>query len=248
MNICGCGPNSATLHYVVNDSYIRDGQMILTDQGHSVQHYISDITITYPINGKFTQKQREIYSLVLKANREVMATAKPGSNWLDMHKLAERIILTGLKELGLISGDIDDLCEKRVGFLFMPHGLGHFYGLDTHDVGGYLAHTPERSTLPGLKNVRTARTLEKDQCVTIEPGCYFRDFLLEEDLPGITIDRSCLNIEKIKEYQKEIAGVRIEDCCVVREDHLENLSSMLPRTCEEIEACMRGEDWEKKCQ
>lgn len=77
-----------------------------------------------------------------------------------MHLLAERILLEGLVELGLITGNIDEMLEKRIGFLFMPHGLGHFIGLDTHDCGGYLSHTPKRNTLPGLKNLRCGRTIE----------------------------------------------------------------------------------------
>jgi Xaa-Pro dipeptidase len=94
------------------------------------------------------------------------------------------------------------MMEKRIGFIFMPHGLGHFIGLDVHDVGGYLKHTPERSKQPGLKSLRTARTMEVGMCITIEPGCYFRDFLLNGEVPKdfYEFDLSYLNIEKIKEY------------------------------------------------
>lgn len=112
---------------------------------------------------------------------------KPGVEWLDMHKLAETEILTGLKELGLVSGDVAEMVEKRVCFYFMPHGLGHFIGLDTHDCGGYLDGYPERNPLPGLKNVRTARVLEEGMVITVEPGCYFISFLLANE-PGLDID------------------------------------------------------------
>ena len=94
-----------------------------------------------------------------------------------MHKLAEKIILTGLVELGILKGDVEEMVEKRVGFLFMPHGLGHLIGLEVHDAGGYNSTTPKRDTRPGLKNVRTARVLEKNMVITVEPGCYFREFL-----------------------------------------------------------------------
>ncbi len=100
-----------------------------------------------------------------------------------MHLLAERTILSGLVELGCLKGDVDEMLNKRIGFLFMPHGLGHLIGLDVHDVGGYLPTTPERRTEPGLTNIRTRREIEAGICITVEPGCYFRDFLLDGEVP-----------------------------------------------------------------
>ena len=99
-------------------------------------------------------------------------------------------------------GDIDEMLAKRIGYIFMPHGLGHLVGLDVHDVGGYLPTTPERNKEPGLKNLRTARNLEAGMVITIEPGCYFRDFLLNGEVPKDfwDFDLSYLNIDKIREY------------------------------------------------
>ena len=124
------------------------------------------------------------------------------------------------------------MMEKRIGFLFMPHGLGHFIGLDCHDVGGYLAHTPKRNAQPGLANLRTARIIEAGNVITIEPGCYFRDFLLDGEVPQdfFQFDLSYLNRDKIREYQAEISGVRIEDVVYVTETGNENLSYDIPRT------------------
>ena len=141
------------------------------------------MTISFPVNGRFTEKQAQIYNLVLKASRAVFAKLAPGVDWVDCHKLAEQIILEGLVELGCLTGDVGEMMEKRIGFLFMPHGLGHFIGLDCHDVGGYLAHTPKRNAQPGLGNLRTARIIEAGNVITIEPGCYFRDFLLDGEVP-----------------------------------------------------------------
>lgn len=183
LSICGCGPTAATLHYHDNDKFLRSGQMMLTDQGHSFHHYVSDVTICFPVDGKFTHKQAEIYTLVLKAARNVFQVLKPGVSWVEMHELAERTILSGLKDLGCLNGDVDEMQAKRIGFIFMPHGLGHLIGLDVHDVGGYLPGCPERSTLPGLKSLRTSRTMQAGMCITIEPGCYFRDFLLNGEVP-----------------------------------------------------------------
>lgn len=176
-SIVGCGPNAATLHYPDASDYLQDGKTILMDIAQGVQHYCSDITSSFPVNGKFTEKQAQIYSLVLKANREVMAQLKPGVSWPEMHLLAEKIILTGLVELGILKGDVQEMVDKRVGFLFMPHGLGHLIGLEVHDAGNYNQTTPKRDTRPGLKNLRTARVLEKNMIITVEPGCYFREFL-----------------------------------------------------------------------
>jgi Xaa-Pro dipeptidase len=177
---------------------------MLTDQGHQVHHYVSDVTTSFPVNGVFTEKQKHIYNLVLKANRAVLNALKPGVNWKDMHLLGERITLEGLKELGLIDGDIDEMLAGRFGFVFQPHGLGHLIGLDVHDVGGYLENdrTPERDMKPGLKNLRTARDMKAGMVMTIEPGCYFRDFLLdgEFDKAKLTMDLKYLNRDKIREY------------------------------------------------
>ena len=222
--------------------------MMLTDQGHQVHHYCSDVTTSWPVNGKFTKKQAEIYNIVLKTNRTIMETLKPGVNYRDMHLLAEKVTLTGLKELGLVEGDVDEMVKGRVGFIFQPHGLGHLIGLDVHDVGGYLEGiTPPRGTEPGLKNLRTARELKKGMCITIEPGCYFRDFLLDGELDKerLNIDLKYINREKVREYQKEVGGVRIEDIVAITDDGCELISFGVPRTVEEIESCMAGEDWTK---
>jgi len=213
-----------------------------------VHHYVSDVTTSFPVNGKFTKKQAEIYNIVLKANREIMANLKPGSNYKDLHLMGERITLEELKKLGLVSGDVDEMLKGRLGFVFQPHGMGHLIGLDTHDVGGYMEGiTPERDQQPGLKNLRTAREMKAGMCMTIEPGCYFRDFLLDGELDKnkLNIDLKYLNRDKIKEYQEEVGGVRIEDVVLVTETGCELLSFGVPRTVEEIESCMRGEDWTK---
>lgn len=131
-----------------------------------------------------------------------MTAMKPGVSWVDMHLLAEKVTLTGLKELGLVTGDVHEMLEGRLGYIFMPHGLGHLIGLDVHDLGGYLLEiTPERQQGPGLKNLRTARVLEKDLIITVEPGLYFRDFLLDGELgDDLKIDLKYLNRDKIRDY------------------------------------------------
>ena len=122
LSICGCGPTAATLHYQDNDKTLIDGQTMLTDQGHSFHHYCSDITISFPTNGRFTEKQAAIYNVVLNTSRAVFQKLQPGADWVELHLLAERTTLEGLVKLGLITGDIDEMMEKRIGFLFQPHG------------------------------------------------------------------------------------------------------------------------------
>ena len=99
--------------------------------------YTSDITCSFPANGKFSPQQRIIYEAVLRSNRAVMAACKPGVDWTEMHLLSERVLLGELKEAGILKGSVDDMMKVRLGAVFMPHGLGHLLGCDVHDVGGY---------------------------------------------------------------------------------------------------------------
>ena len=238
-HICGCGPNGATLHYPDNSQELKDGQLILMDMGGIAAEYVSDVTSTVPVNGTFTDKQKEIYNIVLNANLEVQKNAKPGVSWTDMHLLAERIIISGLRDLGLLSNSysVDDMLNDRVAYYFMPHGLGHLLGIDTHDAGGYLSFTPPRSQEKGLDCLRTARYLEKNMIVSDEPGIYFIPFLLEKGFKDEKVSKYFVQ-DKIKEYY-DFGGVRIEDNILITENGCENLTAGLPRTVEEIERVMK---------
>lgn len=138
--------------------------------------YAADITCTFPVDGKFTADQKLVYEAVLDANLAVTNSAKPGVKWPDMHLLAVRVLLTKLKEGGLLQGDVNKMVEDGLGYIFQPHGLGHLLGLDVHDVGGYLTDSPQRLQKPvGLHQLRTSRILREGMVLTIEPGCYFVD-------------------------------------------------------------------------
>lgn len=119
----------AVLHYIHNDKPIKDGSLVLVDAGAELNCYASDITRTFPVNGKFTAKQRQIYDIVLKANKTVIANMKPGVKWVDMHRLAERIICEGLLQVGILQGDVEQVYASRVTGIFFPHGLGHSLGM-----------------------------------------------------------------------------------------------------------------------
>jgi len=238
--ICGCGPNSATLHYghqgAPNDRQLTDGNMFLNDSGAQYHGYASDITCSYPVNGKFTAPQKDIYEAVLDANRAVQKAMKPGIPWPDMHRLAVRTIAERLKEIGIIRGSMDELLAMHIPALFMPHGLGHFMGLDVHDPGGY----PEgvsRIDEPGIRSLRAGRVLETGMVITVEPGIYFIDAILDPALANRSISH-LLVPEKLKHFRR-FGGIRIEDDVLVTSNGAENLTRV-PRTVAEIEAVMNG--------
>jgi len=246
--ICGCGPNGAILHYghagEPNSRQAIDGDMCLFDMGTEYFGYGSDVTCSFPINGKFTAAQRAIYSAVLDAQVAVYSMMKPGVSWVNCHKAAEREIIKHLVELGLIrlcGLEVDDLIDMRLGAVFMPHGLGHFIGIDTHDVGGYLEGHPSRVELPGLRSLRTARILREGMTITVEPGCYFIDHLLDEALRPESPLRKHIDKEALAKY-RGFGGVRLEDVVCVTTDGCENFT-IAPRTVEEVEAVASGQSW-----
>lgn len=236
--ISASGDNCATLHYghagAPNDKTIHDGDMCLFDMGGEYYCYTSDITCSFPVNGKFTPKQIGIYNAVYKASRAVLSSCKPGVSWVDMHLLADRIILEELVKLGVLTGDIDEMLKMRICAIFMPHGLGHFLGLDTHDVGGY-PEGHERRTENGLKSLRTVRTLQPSMVLTIEPGLYFIQAVIEAALNDPA--QSCFFVREVVEGYYGFGGVRIEDDVVITETGCELLTDV-PRTVEEIEKHM----------
>jgi len=241
--ICACGPNAAILHYghagAPNNRLLQDGEMTLNDMGCEYYCYASDITCSFPINGKFTQAQKGVYEAVLDAGIRVMKSCKPGVSWVEMHKLAERTIAEHLVRLGYIQGEIEDIIAAEIPELFMPHGLGHLMGIDTHDVGGIP---------PGVqkfKSLRMNRDLIEGMVLTVEPGCYFIPALLEPAFLDETKAKH-LNEEKLRPMLNK-GGVRIEDNCIITKDGLE-LMTCVPRTISEIEAVMSGKPFSEVCQ
>src|SRR5699024_3017697 len=186
--IFAAGENSAILHYVENNRQIRDGGLFLIDAGFERNGYASDFTRTYPANGTFTSVQSAVYEAVLEAQKQVIEAAKPDVKMEDLHVLAARLMMQGLREADIVSGEIDDLMEEDVFALFFPHGLGHFLGLDTHDVGGYPKGV-DRIERPGVKYLRMRRTLQPGMVITIEPGLYFVPALLKPALGDDTISQ-----------------------------------------------------------
>jgi Xaa-Pro dipeptidase len=224
-----------------------EGDLLLYDMGAELSSggYGSDITCSFPANGSFTAKQKDVFEGVLNAQRAVYAILKPGVSWVKCHEAAEAAILTKLAEIGIVvSGtrSIEELVDMRLGAVFMPHGLGHFIGIDTHDVGGYLAGNPNRSTLPGLKSLRTSRIMQENMTVTVEPGCYFINHLLDEAIDDDSPLKPFLNAELLEKEYRGFEGVRLEDVVAITANGCVNYT-LCPRTVNEIEHVMAGGKW-----
>jgi Xaa-Pro aminopeptidase len=172
--------NGQTLHNHLHNNILKKGRMMVVDAGAETKmHYASDITRSTPVGGKFNQRQKEIYEVVLKANTEAIKAAKPGMSNLDLHLLACKFITAGMKDLGLMKGDVDASVASGAHALFMPHGLGHMLGFDAHDMEAlgenFIGYNDEikRSSQFGLSYLRFALPFKPGHVFTIEPGCYF---------------------------------------------------------------------------
>uniref|UniRef100_A0A8C7UXY5 Xaa-Pro dipeptidase n=1 Tax=Oncorhynchus mykiss TaxID=8022 RepID=A0A8C7UXY5_ONCMY len=236
--ICGTGNNGSVLHYghagAPNDKTIDDGDMCLFDMGGEYYCYSSDITCSFPANGKFSPDQKAIYEAVLKSSRAVMAAIKPEVKWTEMHRLADRVHLEELVKIGILRGSVEDMLKVHMGSVFMPHGLGHLLGIDVHDVGGY-PEGIERVNEPGLKSLRMGRLVQERMVLTVEPGIYFINHLLDQALANPA--QSCFINNEVLTRFRSFGGVRIEDDIAVTASGME-LLTCVPRTVEEIEAFM----------
>lgn len=235
--ICGSGEHGSILHYGhagrPNDRILKCNDSVVLDMGAEYRGYATDITRSYVVGGTFSDDQRLIHDAVREAQFAVFAAMRPGVRWPDMHRLAERVILTHLLRGKLVhNGTVDEMMAAHIGAIFMPHGLGHLIGMNVHDVGGYLAHTPARIQEPGVCYLRTARQLEKGMFLTVEPGCYFNNSLIDKALAN-PIQANFLNPEVLNRF-RGTGGVRLEDCVIVTDDGIENLT-ILPTLADEIE-------------
>lgn len=232
--------NGQTLHNHYHGNVLKKGQLVLGDFGaDTAMHYAGDITRTFPVDSKFTQKQKDIYEIVLKAEIDCIEALKPGIPYRDLHMKAARITLEGLKNLGLVKGSIDDALTEGAYGLFFPHGLGHMIGLDVHDMEDlgeqYVGYRPglERSKQFGLKSLRLGKELEKGNVLTVEPGIYFIPELIEK-WSKEKICEDFINYNKITDYLA-FGGIRIEDNCLITSQGQRTLGPPIPKTINEIE-------------
>ena len=232
--------NGQTLHNHSHDNILKKGRMMVTDAGAETNlHYASDITRTTPVGGKFSKQQKEIYEIVLQANTEAIKAARPGISNLDIHLIACKIVAQGMKDLGLMKGDVDEAVAEGAHALFMPHGIGHMLGLDVHDMEGlgenHIGYNDDvkRSDQFGLSFLRFALPYKPGHVFTVEPGCYFIPELIEK-WQSESKFTSFINFSKIESYMS-IGGIRIEDDVLITDKGHRVLGKPIPKTVKEIE-------------
>lgn len=213
--IVGGGVNATILHYITNDCALQDGDLVCVDAGCEVSGYTADVTRTWPVNGTFTDAQRELYQLVLDAELAAIALCKPGSTFMEVHEATQRHLTQGLVRLGFLEGDADDkdcidtlVADEKYKRWYM-HGTSHWLGLDVHDVGSY-------------NRAGQSRPLEPGMVLTIEPGLY---------VPA--------DDEQAPERFRGI-GIRIEDDVCITDGEPRVLTAAIPKTIEDVEAAVRA--------
>jgi Xaa-Pro aminopeptidase len=214
-SIVAGGANACVLHYVSNDAPLRDGDLLLIDAGCELGGYASDITRAWPVNGRYSAAQRDLYQLVLDAQDAAFAAVRPGARFIDYHDAAVRVLAQGFVDLKMLDGSVDDVIEQGTYKRFYMHRTGHWLGMDVHDAGEY---RPAAGT-PGADG-QDWRALEAGMVLTVEPGCYVR---AADDVP-----EAFWNI-----------GIRIEDDVIVTQDGCDIYTAATPKTIAEVEAVMR---------
>ena len=211
------------MHGTPSWNKLEDGRLALCDCGAENRNgYCSDNTRTYPVNGKFTQKQLEIYKIVEECHDYALELSKPGIRYYDVHMGVCRLMTERLKELGLMKGDVDEAVKAGAHALFLPHGLGHMMGMDVHDMEGlgqnYVGFDDDiqPSTQFGTNCLRMGRKLEKGFVVTDEPGIYFIPALID-DWRAKGLHQDFINYDKVEGY-KDFGGIRIEDDILITDN------------------------------
>jgi Xaa-Pro aminopeptidase len=231
-SIVAAGANACVLHYRADAGLVRDGELVLIDAGCELDGYASDITRTFPANGRFSGPQRALYELVLASQEAAVAVTRAGARFTDPHEATVKVLAQGMLDLGLLQrnkvGTLEDVIESRAYFQFYMHRTGHWLGMDVHDCGAYTEpseigqKTERRDALSGQTIVnRPARILQSGMVLTIEPGIYVR---AAEGVPE----------------QFHNIGIRIEDDAIVTHEGCELISRGVPVQPDAIEALMRG--------
>lgn len=231
--------NGQTLHNHYHGNILKDGEMFLLDAGaETAMGYAGDLSSTVPVNGKFTSRQRDIYSICLESHNTAISLLKPGRPFKEIYFESARVIINGLKDLGLMKGNVDDAIAQGAHALFFPCGLGHMMGLDVHDMEdlgeenvGYDGEA--KSTQFGLKSLRLGRKLEPGFVLTIEPGIYFIPELIDQ-WKAKNHNRDYINFERVEDY-KTFGGLRNEEDFLITEAGYELLGKPKPKSIADVE-------------
>ncbi len=229
-----------TLHNHYHGNKLESGYMFLLDAGaETSMGYAGDMSSTMPVDPKFTNRQKEIYNIALKSHEAAIAALKPGVMFRDIHLLAAKTVAEGMKNLGLMKGNMDDAVSEGAHALFFQCGLGHMMGLDVHDMEDlgevYVGYDGKpKSTLFGLKSLRLARMLEPGFVITIEPGIYFIPELIDMWKAEKRFD-NFINYDNVEAY-KNFGGLRNEEDFLITDNGYRLLGKPLPKTAEDVEA------------
>lgn len=240
-----CSVRGETLHNHNHSNILKAGDLLLVDAGsESPLHYATDHTRTVPVGGKFSPRQRDIYQIVLNANNAAHQATKPGIPYHDVHFAAAREIVEGLKQIGLMKGDTNDILAEGAHALFFPHGIGHMLGLDVHDMEDYndtlVGYDNEfkRSTQFGLRSLRLGRRLQPGFVVTNEPGIYFiPDLIHLWKSQGKFIE--FIHYEKVETYIG-FGGIRLEDDVLVTRTGSRILGNRIPIEIDEVQRIVQS--------
>jgi Xaa-Pro aminopeptidase len=232
--------NGQILHNHTHNQILQNGRLLIVDAGaESPMHYASDFTRTIPVGGKFSDQQKEIYQIVLDANNAATALAKPGVTYQSVHLQVCKVIANGLKQLGLMQGNVDDAVEAGAHAMFFPHGLGHMMGLDVHDMEdlGQIYVGYDDQTRPinqfGTAYLRLGRKLEPGFVITNEPGIYFIPQLIDKWRAEKT-NAAFINFANVEKY-RGFGGIRLEDDLLITPNGASILGNRVPITINEVE-------------
>ncbi|MCB2194236.1 MAG: aminopeptidase P family protein [Bacteroidetes bacterium] len=238
--------NGETLHNHYHGNMLQEGRLMLTDTGAETNmHYASDNTRTVPVGGKFSQKQKDIYNIVLASLDHSITLIKPGVPYRDIHLASAKVIAEGLTKLGIMKGNPEDAVREGAHAMFMPHGLGHMMGLDVHDMEGLgednvgYDNEIKRATQFGLKGLRLGRRLQEGFVLTTEPGIYFIPDLVKK-WKAENINADFINFDKILNEYADFGGIRLEDDILVTEKGCQMIGKRIPITPDEVEETMKG--------
>ncbi|HJU52221.1 MAG TPA: aminopeptidase P N-terminal domain-containing protein [Acidimicrobiia bacterium] len=251
-SIVASGPNACILHYTENDRIIEDGDLVLIDAAAEIDYFSSDITRTWPANGQFSSPQAAVYEVVLAAQKAAIAATRPGATIRTTNEIATEILTEGLVELGLLPRGVEDSLAMNHQREFFMHGTSHWLGMDVHDAGTYRVEGKPRNLEPGM-------------AFTVEPGLYIDrreeiefalfPYDLDDQLEAMLIDPAGAKkrLQEGKEKAEKVThkipeefrgiGVRIEDDILITEDGHENLTHLVPRKLDEVEALCREQSW-----